>query len=100
MDLLSKIRSRLGFKLFISYLVIILTGILVLGISAEFVIPSAFNNHMSAMMGENGMMGGMMGEMSADLYSSFRSAIAEALLRAGLAACVIAVIVSLFISRT
>ena len=99
MNLLSKIRSRLGLKLFISYLLIILTGVLVLGISAEFVIPSAFNNHMSTMMGEKGMMGGMMGEMSADLYGSFRSAMAEALFRAGLAAFVIAVIVSLFISR-
>ena len=99
MNLLSKIRSRLGLKLFISYLAIILTGILVLGISSEFVIPSAFNNHMSTMMTESGMMGGMMGEMSADLYGSFRSAMAEALFRAGLAAFVIAVMVSIFISR-
>lgn len=99
MNLISTIRSRLGFKLFVSYLVIIITGILVLGISADFVIPSAFNNHMSAMMGENGMMGGMMADMSADLYVSFRSAMVEALFRAGLAAFVIAVGVSIFISR-
>lgn len=99
MNLISKIRSRLGFKLFISYLAIIITGILVLGVSADFVIPSAFNNHMSAMMGENGMMGGMMADVSADLYVSFRSAMIEALFRAGLAAFVIAVGVSIFISR-
>ena len=57
MNLISQIRQRLGIKLFFSYLIIILTGIVVLAVSAEFVIPSAFNNHMSAMMGPNGMMG-------------------------------------------
>jgi histidine kinase len=99
MNLTSRIRSRLGFKLFLSYLAIILTGILVLGVSAEFVIPTAFNNHMSAMMGRNGMMGGMMGDLGNDLYANFRAAITEALFRAGLSAFVIAVVVSIFISR-
>ena len=99
MDLISKIRSRLGLKLFISYLFIIFTGILVLGISAEFVIPLAFKNHMSAMMADNGMMGGMKSQMDTDLYTNFRAAMAEALFRAGLSAFVIAVGVSIFISR-
>ena len=58
--MISRIRRQLGLKLFISYLIIIITGIVVLAVSAEFVIPSAFNRHMGAMMGDGGMMGGMM----------------------------------------
>jgi histidine kinase len=101
MKVLSQIRRRLGLKLFISYLVIIMTGIIVLAVSAEFVIPSAFDRHMGAMMGNGGMMGGMMeGEnMSNDLYANFRSAMSEALIKAGLAAFVVAVGVSIFISQ-
>jgi histidine kinase len=100
MNWVSKIRRQLGLKLFISYLIIIITGIIVLAVSAEFVIPSAFNRHMGAMMGDGGMMGGMMmDDMSTDLYSNFRSAMGEALLRAGLAAFMVAVGVSIFISR-
>lgn len=101
MNLISQIRQRLGIKLFFSYLIIILTGIIVLAVSAEFVIPSAFNNHMSTMMGSNGMMGMTMPGMDLgdDLYNSFRSAMGEALLRAGFAAFAVAVLVSIFISR-
>jgi signal transduction histidine kinase len=100
MNMLSHIRRRLGLKLFISYLVIIITGIIVLAVSAEFVIPSAFNRHMSAMMSDSGIVGGMMGEdMNSNLYTNFRSAVGEALFRAGLAAFVVAVGVSVYISR-
>lgn len=101
MKILLKIRRSLGLKLFISYLIIIITGVLVLVTSIEFVIPSAFNRHMGAMMGNGSVIGmGMMGnDMSSDLYDSFRSAVGEALLRAGLAAFVVAVVVSIFVSQ-
>ena len=101
MNLISQIRQHLGVKLFFSYLIIILTGVVVLAVSAEFVIPSAFNNHMGAMMGPNGMMGMTMPGMDLgdDLYYSFRSAMGESLLRAGFAAFAVAVVVSIFISR-
>lgn len=100
MNLLSKIRSRLGLKLFISYLVIIFTGSLVLTISANFVIPTAFERHMSFMMGNSGMMGEMMASnMNSDLYTNFRAAIVEALFQAGLAASIVALGVSVYISR-
>lgn len=100
MKLLSTIRSRLGLKLFVSYLIIIFTGVVVLAISGNFVIPMAFDHHMSAMMDEGGMMGGMMGtDMSSDLYASFRLAMGEALFQAGLAAFIVAVGVSVYISR-
>jgi signal transduction histidine kinase len=102
MSLFSQIRRRLGLKLFISYLVIILTGILVLGVSAEFVVPTAFDHHMGSMMGNSGMMMDMgmdENDLGNDLYTSFRSAVGEALFRAGLAAFVVAVGVSVYVSR-
>ncbi len=100
MNLISKIRSHLGLKLFISYLFIIITGIVVLAISATFIIPTAFNRHMSVMMGDGGMMGGMMGaDLGSDLYANFRLAMGEALFRAGLAAFIAALGVSVYISR-
>lgn len=100
MNLISKIRSRLGLKLFVSYLIIIFTGIVALALSASFVIPTAFERHMSAMMGDSSMMGGMMGaDLSNDLYANFRAAMGEALFQAGLAAFLVALGVSVYISR-
>lgn len=100
MNLVSKIRSHLGLKLFVSYLIIIISGIVVLAISANFVIPTAFVRHMSTMMGDSGMMGGMMGaDMSSDLYANFRAAMGEALFQAGLAAFFVALGVSVYFSR-
>ena len=103
MNILSQIRQHLTWKLFISYLIIILVGILVLAASTEFAIPSAFDRHMGAMMMNESMMGrGMMREsvdLESSLFRGFRQAVNEALLRSALAAFVAAVIVSLFISR-
>jgi len=92
--------GSLGVKLFFSYLVIIIVGGIVLATSARFIIPSAFDHHMSNMMGA-GMLGpGMMSmNMDSDLYASFRSVVNEALLKAGVAAFTAAVVVSVFISR-
>ena len=103
--MLKRIRQHLGWKIFISYLVIILVGIIVLATSTEFAIPSAFDRHMSAMMpmmDDSNMGMGMMGtsvDLEVDLFSSFRNAVNEALTQAALAAFVAAVAVSLFISR-
>jgi two-component system sensor histidine kinase BaeS len=96
--MLSKLRQRLGIKLFISYLVIILIGVIVLAASAELVIPTAFQNHMSHMM-EGSMMGMMGNNMGINLFDSFRNAFNEALTRAAIAAFLSAVIVSIFVTR-
>jgi histidine kinase len=94
------ILRSLGVKLFLSYLIIILVGGIVLATSTRFIIPSAFERHMSNMMGGEMMGPGMMPEvMGGDLYSSFRNAVNEALLEAGLAAFAAAVLVSFFVSR-
>jgi len=103
--MLKRIHQHLGWKIFISYLIIILVGIIVLATSTEFAIPSAFDRHMSAMMpmmDDSNMGVGMMEtnvDLEVDLFSSFRNAVNEALTRAALAAFLAAVAVSLFISR-
>jgi len=95
------IRRRLGWKIFLSYLFVILTGILVLRLSAEYVIPSAFDRHLAAMehMADRGMMGMMFeagANLEANLFNSFRNAFNRALTRAALAAFSAAVLLSIF----
>jgi signal transduction histidine kinase len=94
--MLKAIHRHLSWKLFLSYLVVILVGIVVLAATAEFAVPTAFDRHMSAMAD---MMGGRMRGMGLDLFTNFRSAVVEALAMAALSALLAAVIVSLFVSR-
>ena len=96
--MLTYIRCHLGAKLFLSFLVIIVVGGVVLTTSAVFTIPTAFNHHMSSMMGSTSNTG-MMVDMETDLFTSFTNAVKEALTRAALAACLAAVVVSILISR-
>ncbi|MFO8035200.1 MAG: HAMP domain-containing sensor histidine kinase [Anaerolineales bacterium] len=105
--MIAYIRRRLGWKIFLSFLVVILTGILVLRLSAEYVIPSAFDQHMAAMENMMGgqMMRGMGGRMfggdsslETGLFMSFRDAVNQALTRSALAAFAVASLLSLFIS--
>ena len=101
------LRKHFGAKLFLSYLAIILVGVLVLILASQFVLPEAFNRHMAGMMpgsGPNAGMGnGMMGRnrsgAMAQFFLDFRSSFNEALIYAGLAAILVAVIVSLLVSR-
>ena len=44
-------RRRLGVKLFLSYLAVILVGAVVLGVATRFTVPEAFNSHMGLGMG-------------------------------------------------
>ncbi len=96
--MLQNLRRRLGWKLFLSYLLVILVGILVLTAAAEIAIPASFNRHMAGMMGGEGMMS-MMGQMESGLFSNFRSAFTEALLLGTLAAVLAAALASYFITR-
>jgi two-component system sensor histidine kinase BaeS len=96
--LISKLRTRLGWKLMASYLIVILVGVVTLIAAVEAVIPTAFNRHL---LGMQQMMGSMHGleEMSSDLFTNFRDAVTEALLFSTTAALVSALIVSFFVSR-
>jgi histidine kinase len=95
-------RRRLGVKLFLSYLAVILVGAVVLGLATRFTVPEAFNRHMGLGTGTGaGMMQGIgtgIGMMS-DLFTNFQASFNEALLLALLAAGSVAILVSLLLSR-
>lgn len=95
------IRRRLGFKLFASYLVVILVGTTVLALTTEIIIPSAFDRHLAQM---SHMMSGMMsGERTSnledELFTNFRAGVTYALGLAAVSAALTAVIVSWFVAR-
>lgn len=103
-------RSHLGAKILLSYLAIILVGVIVLILASQFVLPASFNRHMAGMgMGSGTGMGGMMGTPGSgqgagygrmsQLYLDFRASFNEALLYAALAATVVAMFLSLYLSR-
>ncbi|HJS29649.1 MAG TPA: histidine kinase dimerization/phospho-acceptor domain-containing protein, partial [Anaerolineales bacterium] len=96
------VREHLGVKLFLSYLAVILVGIIVLAVAAELAVPQSFERHMADMMGGQSMrmmgIGSRVG-MGADLLASFRSAVNEALLISAVTAFLAAALASLFISR-
>jgi two-component system sensor histidine kinase BaeS len=105
-------RRHLGAKLLLSYLAIILVGVVVLVIASQFILPASFNRHMAGIdmgaMMNNGMHtpgtgagpeGQGFGRMS-QLYSDFRASFNEALIYAALAAIAVAVILSLYLSRS
>jgi two-component system, OmpR family, sensor histidine kinase BaeS len=109
-------QSRLGVRLFISYLVVVLVGVLALAITVPAVVPQAFNRHIGNMgVSEDGtgMMagggqgnglrqgagGGASGGMMAELFIGFRAGVFEALAWAAGAAIVSAVLISVLLSR-
>jgi len=94
--MLNRIRRYLSWKLFLSYLVVILVGLVVLASATEFVAPSAFERHLAAMAA---LMGGASEEMEIDLFTNFRRAVNEALALSALAAFLSALAVSVFVSR-
>lgn len=105
--MLSWIRRSLSRKLFVSYLLVIATGVVVLALTVQLSGRPAFDRHLAAMaqMMGNSMMGPMMGPMmnaqtlEADLYINFQSALRESLALAALVGIIIAVLASLFMSQ-
>jgi histidine kinase len=94
--MIKRIRRHLGYKFFISYLLVILIGIIVLVTATEYIVPGAFDRHMAAM---TEMLGPSASRMEADLYNNFQNAVNEALVISAIAALVSAVIVSFFVSN-
>jgi len=91
-------RRHLGAKIFFSYLIVILLGLMVLVIASQFILPTAFNRHMSGMMGGGMMMGGS--DSMSQLYIDFRTSFNEALLYAALTAMLTAMGLSFLFSRS
>ncbi len=94
--MLKIIRRHLGTKFFISYIIVILIGILVLISATEFIVPDAFERHLVEM---TRVMGPEANQLEKDLFTNFRNAVNESLLFSAAAASIAAVIVSLFVSR-
>ncbi|MBN1305641.1 MAG: HAMP domain-containing protein [Anaerolineales bacterium] len=104
------IRTHLVLKVFLSYVVVVLVGVVVLATATSLTVPAAFERHMagmSAMMSGNNMtlapapksgMGNTL-PMEMDLFSNYQAAVTEALSLATLAALISAVLASFFISR-
>ncbi len=95
------IRTHLAWKLFISYLVVVLVGVAILATATSLSVPATFDRHlasMSAMMSGTGMMGnGMSSEMT--LFTNYQAAVTEALSLAIVMALIVAVVASYLISR-
>jgi histidine kinase len=89
------IRQHLGWKLFISYVIIIVVGVVSLAVTAELHTPTAVNRHIAEMAP---MMGGSLGMMT-DLTASFTQTVNEVLLVAASLALVTAVLISTFVTR-
>ncbi len=94
--MLRQIRRHLSWKLFLSYLTVILISTVVVASATELVVPSAFERHMAAMAS---LMGSDASTMELDLFAGFRDAVTEALALSMAAAFVAALVLSLFISR-
>ncbi len=97
---------HLGAKLLLSYLAIIVVGVVVLILTSQSILPTSFNRHMNGMMGiANGGMGmgnqgfGYSSPMS-QLYIDYRASFNEALTYAALAAMLVAVALSFFFTRS
>jgi len=99
MKLFAYLRSHLVWKLFLSYLVVLLVGAIVQVTAADIVAPRAFEAHLAS-MGQT--LGGLMGpgsQAEQELFSGFYGAFTEALLLAALAGIGAALLASLFVSR-
>jgi signal transduction histidine kinase len=98
--MLGYIRRHLSLKLFLSYLFVILVGVIVLASSSDLIVPTAFQRHLADM---GTMMSNRAGSaqpgLDQSLFDNFRAAVADAMSVAVLAATLVAVIASVFISR-
>lgn len=94
-------RRRLRWKLFLSYLAVVLVGAAILIVAMEIAIPRAFTRHLATMdtFGEHMMGTGTADHMMDDLFVHFRTAVTEATLIALTAATIIAIVISALISR-
>lgn len=97
---MSRFLNRLGVKIFISYLLIVLLVVIVLALAVSLSLPSVFERHMAGMGSSMGAMMGRPGSiMTQSLFTNFRAAVREAITVAALVAVGAALIASLVVSR-
>jgi signal transduction histidine kinase len=99
--MLKFIRTHLAWKVFLSYVAVVLVGVVVLATATSLSVPTAFDRHMagmSAMMSRDNMMGNAQ-PLELELFSNYQAAVSEALSLAAVAALIAAVLASFLISR-
>ena len=97
--MLKYFRSRLGWKLFFSYLLVVIAVAVTTAVTAQLSIVDAFERHMGgmSMMDTTAMMDEMMGSES--IFDSFSIAINEVLIFSIFAGGVVAILISIWITR-
>ncbi|MDY0125646.1 MAG: ATP-binding protein [Anaerolineaceae bacterium] len=95
------IRTHLTWKVFLSYLLVVFIGGVVLITAASLSVPAAFERHLVSMdeIMINGNIDGNNEQMVSELFSQYKKAVFEAMTYATLAALVGAVLASFLISR-
>lgn len=97
---MSFFQRNLGSKLLLSYIVVIVIGVLALIIAAELVAPAAIGRHMSNMINvSDGMMHDQHDMMSADLRANILRAINEVVAVAAVTSILTALAVSTYVAR-
>lgn len=98
---MSWVRTSLARKLFLSYLLVIVVGMITLFVVSEAVAPAFFEQRMAGMMGPGGIggMGGVPAYLDASLRAAFRTAMLQSLLVSAGAAALVAILASLFIAH-
>lgn len=99
--MLKYLRTHLAWKMFFSYLVVVIIGIVVLITAASLSVPAAFERHMASMnafmFSANAI--GKTQSMETELFSQYTAAVYEAVSYAAIAALIAALLASYFISR-
>lgn len=95
MNVFAAIRQRLGWKLGLSYLIVIAVAVLVMASAAQFHTTEALNHHMATMQA----LAGNDPAMQEALETTFHAAVNEILVVAAVAAILAAFTVSLFTTR-
>jgi len=92
------VRSHLGWKLFFSYLLVVIAVAVTTAVTAQLSIERAFDRHMGGMnmMSTSTMMDEMIGEDS--IFNNFSIAINEVLILSILAGGLVAVLISIWIT--
>jgi len=99
--MLKFVRTHLGWKVFLSYVLVVLVGGVVLVTATSLSFPAAFERHlagMAAMMSGTTMMENTQ-TMEVELLTNYTASVNEALTMAAIAALIAAVIASFLISR-
>ena len=100
--MMNAFRTHLVWKVFLTYVLVILVGVAALAAATHFTVPAAYTIHMGRMGGMPGGPGGLtMGGpiTGSELFINYQAAVSDAVTLAAAAALAAAIIASLFISR-